>query len=233
MLFANFQFVLEYIGINFYKIYTAYFVPLCVLIPIIIFIPKYKIAVTEYKILFGYLIISACINVAGIVIGLRHQSNLWLFHVDTVAESVLLLFFFQKLANNSTVKKIIAVLLLLFPLACIVNLLLFQAGSKINTYPRAAESVLFILLTIYYWLQRSYETETMEWLQHPVNWILSGMLLYFSSSFCLFVFSNYLLDDAMSRHDFNLLRAVWSVHATLLLIMYMLFSVGFKKITDK
>lgn len=233
MMFVDFQFIIEYIAINFYKIYTAYFVPICVLIPVIIFIPKYKIADTAYKILFGYLIISACINAAGIEIGLKHQSNLWLFHVDTVAESVLLLFFFRKLSNTTSFKKIITIILFLFPLACIVNLLLFQAGSKINTYPRAAESILFILLTIQYWLQHSYETETMEWLQYPVNWILSGILLYFSSSFCLFVFSNFLLDDAMSRHDFNLLRIVWSVHATILLIMYVLFSVGFKKITDK
>ncbi len=219
-----------YAAINFYKIYTAYLVPLCVLIPVLVFFSKYRFAPVKYKTIFWYLITSASINFAGIIIAFKHQSNLWLFHVDTITESILLLFFFQKINYRTPVKVAIQMILLLFPLACVLNLLFFQKGIEFNTYPRVIESMLFIFLAAIYWLQENNEAENIAWSKNPLNWILSGIILYFASSFSLFVFSNFLLADAISRHDFYLLRIVWSVHATLLLIMYLLFSVGFYKI---
>ena len=216
--------------VTFYKVYIAYLVPSSILVPIIILLQQYKKLTVIYKILLGYLFLSACINAAGIIIGLMHYSNLWLFHIDTIVESVLLLFFFKELQSDTLSRRIITFITYFFPLACIVNLVLFQAASKINTYPRAIESILFIFLSINYWFKEYNSEENITWAEHPVNWVLGGILLYFSSSFCLFVFSNFLLTDALAHRDFNLLRIIWSVHATLLLIMYIFFSIGFYKL---
>ncbi|HYC29801.1 MAG TPA: hypothetical protein VEB42_13305, partial [Chitinophagaceae bacterium] len=54
-----------------------------------------------------------------------------------------------------------------------------------------------------------------------VLWINAGLLLYFSGSFLLFLFFEVL---ANNRSANNL---AWVLHATLVLLMYILFAIGF------
>jgi hypothetical protein len=117
------------------------------------------------------------------------------------------------------------VLWLLFPLFCIVNILFLQGIDRHNTYSRPLEAIMFIALSVCYWWYAGNEESSDAWTSVPVNWILSGLLLYFSSSFFLFVFSNYLA----GKYSLSVNELVWNIHATLVVIMYFLFTIGFIK----
>jgi hypothetical protein len=58
----------------------------------------------------------------------------------------------------------------------------------------------------------------------PAFWFNTGMFLYFSGSNMLYIFSNYILTE--SKHNF---LVTWNTRAAFLLIMYLLFTLGFLK----
>lgn len=211
-------------------IYLTYIVPGSILVPLLFFLLRYRIAPAILKTLFWYLVFAAIVNLAANMLAARSQPNLWLLHVYTIIEAVLLLYFFLRLLPNGTVKKTLPVLMILFPLYGIINLLLFHATSKFNTYPRSVEALLFIALSIYYWSTHAEaEEEYTSWTDNPYNWIVSGIILYFSSSFFLFLFSNFLLVNITSQAVTNIWQWAWTIHATLLMIMYLLFAGGFSR----
>lgn len=215
--------------------YLDYIVPVSVMLPVFIFLYKHGRFPAALKVLFLYLLVSSLINVSGIVLAHKNLPNLWLLHIYTIIEAVFLLLFFMLINTSPVIKKILRVLLLLFPLACIANMLLFQSSDKFNTYARSVEALLFIFFSIRYWLSNSEESEYETWFQNPYNWVTSGILLYFSSSFFLFLFSNIMLADAHQKLSVALTNAisfVWVVHGTLVIIQYILISVGFSTLKN-
>jgi len=63
-----------------------------------------------------------------------------------------------------------------------------------------------------------------NWGADGLNWINTGILIYYSSGLFLFMTSNYFL--TVSRFMGYL---IWSVHDTILLLEYILFAIGFYK----
>lgn len=210
--------------------YLTYIAPGSILVPLLLLLFRYKTATVTLKILFWYLIVAALTNLAANILAGRNQSNLWLLHVFTIIETALLLFFFYKLLPEGRIKKALPVLMIVFPLYGIVNLLVFNAGSRFNTYPRSLEALLFIILSLYYWFPHSSEeAQYHSWSHNIYNWIISGIILYFASSFFLFLFSNFLLVHINSDTVNTIWNWAWGIHATLVMSMYLLFAIGISK----
>lgn len=209
--------------------YLTYIAPGSILIPLILFLFRYKVAPVVLKTLFWYLIFAALVNLAANMLAGRNIPNLWLLHVYTIVEAVLLLFFFWRLLPAGRVKKLIPVMMVLFPLYGLFNLFAFDSSSTFNAYPRSVEALLFIALAVYYWANQPEEDKYFNWLDNPYNWIVSGILLYFSSSFFLFLFSNFLLVHIQSKDISRIWGWAWTIHGTLVMIMYLLFARGFSR----
>lgn len=210
------------------KFFITYIVPASALFPIILFLANRRRATLALQVLFIYLLIATIINVTAIVLATFGQRNLWLLHLYTVLETVILLFFFIQLVRSRKAKTVIWSLLILFPLACLFNWLFVQDSSYFNTYTRSVEALLIIGISAWYWLSSGKETLHIAWTDNPLNWIVSGLLLYFASALFLFLFSNFLLDNPN-----NMIRdIVWVTHGLLLVTMYILFGIGFTKLKN-
>lgn len=136
---------------------------------------------------------------------------------------MLLAIYFLSLNVSNITRISLRAWLLLFPLLCIINVLFFQKANEFNSYARPLEA--FIL--IFYCANFFYRSAGSEksWVLSPHNWINSGLLLYFSGSFFIFILSNVV--HAKLNHDQKMW--IWNTHDTFVLFMYLFFAVGIRQ----
>lgn len=208
---------------SFSYFYLVAVVPAFLLLPLGIALYRRLFTALPVRMLLYYLVVSGSINLVAVL--LSRKNNLPLLHLYTIAETVLLLLFFCAINKGQRILTLNKIMLILFPLACIINFLFFQSLYRSNTYVRPVEALLLIFFSMeYYWREGQDETAG-KWTDNPLNWIVAGILLYFSGSFFQFVFSNVI--SATANMSVKLL--ILNLHGTFVLIMYLFFAIGFLK----
>ncbi len=203
-------------------IYEAIVVPVSVLIPITIGLVKKVYKDRPLKTILLYLLFAGITDVAERILGTHHVNNLPLLHFYTIAEYLFILRYFQLALNDSRVSKLIGLLLIIFPLFSIVDFIFIQDIHQYNSYPRPVAAIIIIMLCMYYFFRYSDIEIKTSWYIVPLNWITSGLLIYFCSSLFYFAFINVIYHLSLSIYFI-----FGEIHATLVLLMYLLFTAGF------
>lgn len=207
----------------FLKVFSSIIVPLFILVPIGIGLLKFKRLPYHLKIIWFYLLVTAVINTAATIIGrVFHSNNMPLLHLFTLVEGLMLIWFYQKIFTESK-KEWFIYLQIAFAVVCILNALFFQSIYLYSSYTRYVESIICILFSLRYFAQIAL-TDT-RLLKLPVFYFNTGIFLYFSGSFILFIFSNLILQKLAP----STMLLFWTGHSALVLMMYILFSIGFLK----
>lgn len=207
-------------------LFTGIIVPVSVLIPIGMAASKRKSTDRALKIIWYYLLLDCVVNLLAVVLANHKINNLPVLHVFTILEFVLMSYFYLSVLKDKTAGRMIRSLLVLFPVFCIINFLFFQSIYQFNTYARPVEALLIMGCSLAYFAQTN-DAET-SWSLNPLNWINTGILLYFSGALFIFSFSNLTVNE-MSEKYYAINILMWNIHATLLLIMYLLIAFGFSK----
>ena len=205
-------------------IYMTIIAPSCNIFPVITALAKFRHLPREARIFFYYLVFNCLVSIASSLLATYHMPNTPLFHVATAIESMLLLYFFSLVFNEKRITLYLKVLIALFPVLGCLNAMFFQHIYVFNSYMLSLQSFIVIALCFLYWWYHSND-KRLPWSSFPLNWIISGLMLYFSSAFILFTFSNAVI-LFFSKASSTL---VWNIHATLTIIMYLFFSVGYSK----
>jgi hypothetical protein len=203
--------------------YSGVVAPSFELLPLGMGVFRYKKMRPPHRFLFYYLIFAGVSEIVGIYTAEHRINNLWLLHIYTAVETVMLLWFYRLILQSRIIRRVIPFLMVFFPLLCLANGLWWQSMWKFNTYTRPLEALLLIFMGLAYFLENSHEPDQQEGARVPTTWMNVGLLMYFSLSFFIFIFSNYLKQG----QAFNTVIVV--LHATFALIMYILFTVGFYK----
>ncbi len=198
--------------------------PSIILLPLLIAMIKLKLLPREARRLFVYLVVDAMVSVTSSVLARYNVPNTPLYHLATIVQTVLILYFFYLVLQKKAVSVFVKWAMFLFPVTGIANSIWLQPMLEFNSYTLSLQSLMIILCSFFYWWHQEDDAE-LKWAAIPLNWIVSGLLLYFSSSFLLFTFSNAAL-TYLSVENFALM---WNVHAALSIIMYVLMSIGFSK----
>lgn len=207
-------------------IFMGLIVPVSVLIPISFAVFKYKHADRALLLILYYLLLDGLVNILTAVLADIRINNLPLLHIFTILEFLLLSFFYIKILKEGLIRKIIRFLIVVFPLICIINLIFFQSIFRFNTYTRPLEVLMIMAYSLAYFAQINEADNEKSWSSNPLNWINTGVLLYFSGALFVYSFSN--LTTAYTSPKYYLLNLlIWNIHAALLLAMYLLFSWGF------
>ena len=206
----------------FLKAFNSIVVPLFILVPIIYGLYRYKTLRFTFKIVWFYLLITALINAASIIIGrVYHTNNSPIIHVYTAIEMLLLIWFYKNLLEIKNSKKWYTLLQIAFVLTCIVNAVFFQSIYTYCSYTRSLESIICMLFALNYFAKiASADTRVLKDAGFYFN---TGIFLYFSGAFMLFVFSNFVVTK-LSKTDFLI---IWNIHACLVVLMYIFFTIGF------
>jgi hypothetical protein len=203
-------------------VYMTLVVPATVSVPLFLALIYYRRLLKPEKVMTFFLVISGIINAVGCWISWHRQNNLYLLHIYTCIELLFICLFFGEVFDNKRMKKWLVVLALIYIAAAISNSILLQDINKFNTYARSVSAIITISFCLYYYKTKLAMTETYRWRREPVFWFVTGFLIYFSSSLFLFILSNFTL--VMNR---PLAWTLWNIHATMVLIMYLLFAAGF------
>lgn len=207
-------------------LFMGVIVPCAVVIPLAVVIRKYNNITRACTYILYYLCFTALANITSQILASYNISNMPLLHTDTLLETILFLLFFKEIVPDKTVVMAINIMMMFFPAVCIINFSFLQSIYNFNTYTRPLEAIIFIALSTMYWLsENATENQNSSWADTSSNWIVSGMQLYFASTFFLFIFSNFLAE----KYNKQVNIFIWNLHAAFVLVMYLLFAKGLSK----
>jgi hypothetical protein len=205
------------------KFFMSVLVPFSIWLPIVIGLLKLRRLPASAKIIWYYLIVSAVISAAAIFMGrVLHTNNLPLIHLYTAIEVTFFCWFYKKILEPKGNRFLNVWLPVLFAILCIVNALFFQSIYTYSSYTRSVEALICIVLALNYFARLAVDGNGKKNISKPELYFNSGIFLYFSGAFMLFVFSNFIINS--SHHNY---AVIWVIHAALVLCMYLFFSVAF------
>ncbi len=207
------------------KIFGTVIVPLSILLPLCIGAIRYRALTASAKLGYWYIIASAIFTSIALVVGrYLHQNNLPYMHLFTIIELAMVVLFYKVLFAPGTYNRLYYGIILLFTLLCIVNAVFFQSIYTYNSYTKSIEAIICILFAMKYFASiASGNSSVVKMLRCPDFYLNAAFFLYFSGGFMLFVFSNFIITN-LSLNDFF---TIWTIHAALVLIMYLLISIAF------
>lgn len=206
----------------FWKSFNSIIAPLCILIPIVAGLIKFKALRFNIKLIWYYLVLAALINTAATIVArMYHLNNLPLVHLFTLVEGLMLISFYKYSMDSNEKKRWYNLLQIAFIVICIINALFFQSIYTYSSYTRYAESIICMLFALNYFAKIA--ALALKPLTLPTFYINAGIFLYFSGSFIMFIFSN-MITYKVSLTNFLI---IWNIHAALFVLMYLFFSIGF------
>lgn len=204
------------------NIFVGVVVPYSLLLPILIALLHFRQLNKAAKVIFTYLICSGLVSLLSTyIVRYLHVNNLPLFHIYTLIEFILLTEFYKQLLPF---RKTITIVQICFFFACVINSVFVQSIYQFNSYTLTLEALVVMLFAVNYFAKLFADINDKKLLEQSSFWFNIGLFLYFSGSYMLYNFSNYVL--IQSKHSFIV---VWNIRAAFLLLMYLLFTIGFWK----
>lgn len=159
----------------------------------LVFVRWRRLDKTQY--FLGILVIfAAVIEIFARILAAARTNNLPLLHIYTYFEFILLYIIFSfhiVPLRNKTLKWFS---IILFGILVGTDAILRHKLFKFNDISRSVETLIIIsfCITYFYALLKNLPNRYLE--RTPMFWINVGLLLYFSSSLFIFIFSNYVLN---------------------------------------
>jgi len=178
-----------------------------------------------FRVLFYQLCFALGTEIVSGMLWAENINNLPLLHAYTLGEFCLLARMYLIVFDRHPLKRILRIAAAMVALCIAAGSLAFGSLREPNDLGRTLESVAFIALSVYYLAQPTTEQDPgITPSHHPFFWINAGILIYFSGSLFIFLFSGYLLSFSS---DINM--KLWSLHALLSLLLYCLILIGLWK----
>jgi hypothetical protein len=206
----------------------GYIVPAFVFMPIGAALRRYSCIDRPLKIIFCYLLLDGTTNVIAVTLAHFNMHNLPLLHIFTILEFLLLSWFFLEIFHEQRIRRIIVYMMVIFPLLCVINFTFFQSINRFNTNTRPLEALILMAYSLLFSV-RANEKGDKKWSGDPISLVNTGILLYFSGALFIFSFSNITSGHPIASRLNILNLVIWDIHATLVLAMYLLFTLGMLK----
>ncbi len=201
---------------------------LILLLPLLLAIVGVKQYPLHLKIIFYYLILASVTQAASFAFWKQRINNYPILHVYTIIEYLLLLWFYSVILSDFIPRGAFAVLAVAFPAFALIDSFYIEHIYTFNTYGRSLEALIFIFLSISWFVKIVAEDEKTRQLSRAINYINSGFLIYFAGSIAMFSYSSYVEQMTVS-HRIN----VWTIHTILAVQLYILIAVGLWKARTK
>jgi uncharacterized membrane protein YfcA len=199
--------------------------PFVVVCPLVIAFLLRRHLSPALKILSIHLLVVVCIELVSTWLFYQKKNNLFLLHIFTIEEFVMVSLFYSASLKEYISKRVFYTFIVLFTIFSLFNSFFLQPFTKNNTYARSIEGLFIIAYTIIYFYKSLDETNAVREKRTTFLWISSGFLLYFSYSVLLFTLSNFIRGN-----DLRELRlTLWAIHALFSILLYIQISIGLWK----
>ena len=149
------------------------------------------------------------------------KNNLPFFHTYILIEYLLLIQVFKNIFRESVKKRIWWLLSLGFVLIWVFNVTIGEGWWVFPDYIHILEAIIILIFISIWFLKMLREKEISNPEQTFEFWMCTGLLVFFSGNFLLFVFTNFLLKTDMAVYE-----AIWKVHCILIILLYILYTVA-------
>ncbi|MGE5108971.1 MAG: hypothetical protein ACM3H8_15640 [Sphingobacteriales bacterium] len=147
-----------------------------------------------------------------------HINNQWLYSLNILFFVVIFTIYFYKDLSGIRTRKIILVWFLFFLIFFCFSLIFFQPYRTFNSYSYALGALLIVIYSLLGLRQLINYSPEYDILRLKNFWFAAGILLYFGSSFFIFMSFHYL--SAVSAKDVGVL---WKIHNLFLAISSAIF----------
>jgi hypothetical protein len=181
---------------------------------------------SELKVFTWFLFLSCIIQLSSLALWWFRINNLPLLHVYVAAGFFCLAWFYKTVLRDFIDRRVLLVVLILFLIFTIINSLFIQTLFTFNSYALTAESVLIIIFSFSTFILSLNEMvkDTDEAKFKSINWINSGLFIYYSSSLLLFYFGNTMQSFSTYVNQYS-----WIMLDCFSAIMYSCFFIGLWK----
>lgn len=198
-----------------------------ILLTVVYALIYYKQLGHELKVFSWFIFLSGIIQFISLGFWYAGKNNMPLLHVYVAAGFICLTWFYKTLLNGFINAKIIWLIAILFLLFTIINSLFIQPILTFNSYALTVESILIIILALFtfkFFLNDIVKEKSGKDIK-SLNWINSGLFIYYSSSMLIFYFGS-IITQSFSR---NLNLYTWIFHSFFSIVMYTCFFIGLWK----
>jgi len=194
-------------------------VPLAVLAPLAIAIPKRHSWGPAEKWIAAYLVNSALFNVLAKILAIYKVNNLPFLHLYTLLEFLIITSFFRVIAEPPRIRRLVRWLQAGFSVFAIGYVCTYGNLFAFNMLPRSVAALIIILFCLYFLIDYFSGTGN-KYLSFSFITLI-GLLVYFSGSICLFALAGFKPNSRL------LDNIAWNLHATYLLVMYLIFAYAY------
>jgi hypothetical protein len=168
-----------------------------------------------------YFFISVAVQALSLFMWHRSINNLPLLHLYTPVEFLLLLAFFSRLPGRILSNKLFWALGMSFLVLAVADSLFLESIYKFNVFARSLEALILIVLAVKWFVYAITTEENGRYNTVSINYLVSGVFIYFAGGVVLFSFSNQ-----VNRLGYSMALNVWSVHTLLLFLFYLLTTIA-------
>ncbi len=144
------------------------------------------------RVLFLYILVSMFAEIGGLILSQNKIHNYLLQHIFTIIECGLIAWIYLFQFVNKWHKTIVYVVFCIFLLTSIV-ILIFKGGyNRGDSILSTFESCFIMTLSGIYILKNLREITLSKLSDSYFSWLNAGFLIYFSTSFFLFLFNDYI-----------------------------------------
>jgi hypothetical protein len=179
----------------------------------------------ELKVLSWFIFLSAIVQVTSNILWLQSKNNLWLLHVYVATGFIILAWFYDSVFKGFINRLVIRIVTILFVLFTLINAVFIQGFLTYAAVSLTVESVLIIILSLslFILLLNDIVRESKgARLVKSLNWINSGLFLYYTSGLLIFYFGEF-LTRSLNK---NFTVSAWLLHFFFLTVMHVCFFIG-------
>jgi hypothetical protein len=183
----------------------------------------YRQLAPALKIFSFFLFFSAVIQLSALALALNRINNLPLLHIYVAAGFLLLAVFYRNILNGFIRARLIWIITIAFLVYTILNSIFIEPVRTFNSSALTVESILIVILSLFTFivLLNDIARERRSSLVRSINWINSGLFIYYSSSLLIFYLTN--------NFSFSFNRYIWILHSFFSMVMYSCFYIGLWK----
>lgn len=192
-------------------------------ISILIWLARYRQLPMALRVLGYFLVFDLAVELLAGYLFSKKINNLPLLHLFTFGEFIFFSFFYYHLIRFLTEHK--RYFYLFFGLVVsflIVNSTFIQSIHSFNSIAKCTVHLILIIYAVWYFYQMSFDSEAeLKRSDRPLRLINSAVLLYYSGSLFIFMFTNFIQANDMRMH-----RGFWAFNAGLNVVFQLLVLTG-------
>ena len=176
------------------------------------------------KVLSAYIFLTTIVQIVSTALWWNSINNMPLLHIYTAVGFVLIAWFYQVAFRGFIDKRIFQWMAGLFFSFSIFNTLFLQGILTFNSYSLTVQCVLVIILSLALYIVQINETtkEQNESEVKSLNWINTGLFIYFTSTVLLFYYGKPILE----AFSFSSSLPTWIVHNFFATVFYTCLFLG-------